>query len=122
MRNFSWLLWGASTAFLERDARPADAPATPPVEEAVERGPRAGWVIRGLMRGVASCHVDAREVFWLGECALGTGFEASSRVCLAPIARTDANRNSPPDVLHKPKLRLGLRMGPNRRRGREGWG
>ena len=48
MRNFSWLLWGASTAFLERDARPADAPATPPVEEAVERGPRAGWVIRGL--------------------------------------------------------------------------
>ena len=119
MRNFSWLLWGASTAFLERDARPADAPATPPAEEAVDRGPRAGWVIRGLMRGVASCHVDAREVFWLGECALGTGFEASSRVCLAPIARTDANRNSPPDV-HKPKLRLGLRMGPNRRRAREG--
>ena len=68
----------------------------------------AGRVIRGLMGGVASCHVDAREVFWLGECALGTGLEASPRVCLAPIARTDANRNSPPDVLLHTSLSYGL--------------
>ena len=115
--TFLGVVWfGARRRRFERPVRRVvrgsgrHAPATPPVEEAVDRGPRAGWVIRGLMRGVASCHVDAREVFWLGECALGTGFEASSRVCLAPIARTDADTNSPPDV-HKPTLWHGLRMG-----------
>ena len=60
MRNFSWLLWGASTAFLERDARPADAPATPPVEEAVERDPLRG-ASDETQRGVASWPLSARE-------------------------------------------------------------